>query len=460
MGKLFGTDGIRGIAGRYPMTVDMALIIGRVTADFFAKADNNPRPTTIVVGKDTRQSGDMLAGALCAGICDRGADVQLAGVLPTPGIAFLTRSLGADAGIVISASHNPYQDNGIKIFTRRGYKLSTDQEAELEARILSAPELAGLGGAAGRIHSLRSAATLYADFLKTVPENETGKADNVAGGGHPGDDLKLVIDCANGAVSDVAVDVFPGATLLFASPDGRNINNGCGSEHPEALSTEVINQGASAGFAFDGDGDRVVAVDENGMMVSGDRIIAFCAGYLKENGRLRNNTAVSTVMSNIGLSRFLEEQGVVHVTTDVGDRHVLERMRACGAVIGGEDSGHIIFSEYQTTGDGMLTALMICEIMKRTGKPLSELASCMTVYPQELINVPVREKPDLVTLSNVQREIESIESALGQSGRVLVRYSGTQPLCRVMVEAAASNQAREAAARIVEAIRREIGSLE
>ena len=456
MGKLFGTDGIRGTAGRYPMTVDMALTIGRAAADYFFK-ENHSEPVSIIVGQDTRQSGDMLAGALCSGICDRGVDVQLAGVLPTPGIAFLTRSLRADAGIVISASHNPYQDNGIKFFTSRGYKLSTDQEAELEARILSDSGRLALERSVGRIHCLKNADALYTGFLKAVPEKESGRIDKIDGR-HPPDGLKLVIDCANGAVSDVAQNVFPGATVLFAAPNGRNINNECGSEHPESLSRTVVRQGSSAGFAFDGDGDRVVAVDENGAVVSGDRIIALCAVYLKDNNRLRNNTVVSTVMSNIGLTRFLEEQGVNHVTTDVGDRYVVEGMLACDAAVGGEDSGHIIFSDYQTTGDGMLTALMICEIMKRTGKPLSELAAAMTVYPQELINVPVRGKPVLETLVNVQKEIKSVTSSLGKSGRILVRYSGTQPLCRVMVEAAASQQAREAAERIVEAIKLEIGS--
>lgn len=458
MARLFGTDGIRGTAGRYPMTVEMAVAAGRAAAVFFA-GEEGAGKAAVVVGKDTRESGDMLESALCAGICDMGASVHLAGVLPTPGIAFLTVAQRANAGIVISASHNPYMDNGIKIFNRHGYKLSVAREAELEKLILAGPEGSDSAGQppSGRIYRLTDAETRYAGFFKKALDRDSHR---LAQGETPllPDSLKLVIDCANGATGGVAKKVFSGATVLFASPDGKNINDGCGSEHPETLCRQVVAQGAAAGFAFDGDGDRVVAVDESGNVLSGDRILAVCARYLKESRQLRNNTVVSTVMSNVGLTRALQQLGISHVTTDVGDRHVLEKMLACGAAIGGEDSGHIILSDYQTTGDGMLTALMICEIMAQTKKPLSVLASYMTVYPQEMINVAVREKPDLHTLAPVQAEIKATEDSLGDSGRVLVRYSGTQPLCRVMVEAASSSQAGNAADRIARAIRLHIGA--
>ncbi len=446
MTRLFGTDGIRGTAGEYPLTVDMVTAIGRVVAGFFAE-QNRAEPTTIIVGKDTRESGDMLASALCAGICSMGVNVCMTGVMPTPGVAFLTLDRKADAGIVLSASHNPYMDNGIKIFHHLGYKLSVAREMELETRILSARELSvSDNNRMGRIFYMHDAVSLYADFLNSIRER------------YPFDQPKLVVDCANGAVSGIAEKVFPEATVLFNSPDGKNINNDCGSEYPRALCRKVVAQGAAAGFAFDGDGDRVIAADEKGSVISGDRLIAVCAAYFKEKGLLKNNTVVTTVMSNIGLTRFLREQDIAHLMTDVGDRHVLEKMLDSGAVIGGEDSGHIIFSDYQTTGDGMLTALMICGIMAQTEKPLSELVACMTVYPQELVNVPVREKTDLDTIESVQNAIKAVEADLGESGRVLVRYSGTQPLCRVMVEAGSSSRAKEAAGRIVEAIRLEIGS--
>ncbi len=444
MGTLFGTDGIRGVANQYPMTPEMAVKAGRAVADFFA--DKAGRRSVIVVGKDTRQSGDMLENALCAGICAGGADVRLAGVLPTPGVAFLTKAEQAEAGIVISASHNPYTDNGIKLFNAQGYKLSVSQETELEERILADRQSSASSGRkdCGRIDCIADAGDRYAAFLT----RQVARPDN----------LKLVVDCANGATGGVAGRVFSGATVLFASPDGKNINDQCGSEHPRALAHQVVNEGASAGFAFDGDGDRVTAVDELGQILSGDRILAFCAGYLKEKGRLRNNTVVSTVMSNIGLSRALDQMGITHVTTDVGDRHVMEKMLAIRAAIGGEDSGHIIFSDYQTTGDGLLTALIVCEVMARTGKPLSVLASAMTVFPQRMVNVPVKEKPDLQTLAPVAEAITAVESELGNSGRVLVRYSGTQPLCRVMAEAETAAQAEDAVDRIADVIRRNIGA--
>jgi len=454
MKKLFGTDGIRGAVSQYPMTVDAAVTIGKAAAVFFKKK-NSKQPPVIIIGRDTRESGKMLESGLCAGICAMGANAHLAGVFSTPGIAFLTAAQGADAGIVVSASHNPYTDNGFKFFDQNGYKLSDSRETELEEIILSGLQYSEPFGR-GRIYRLTDAEAGYVQFLKNSLKRDSEKTRQ--NGVSLSDDLKLVVDCANGATGSIINKVFPKATVLFASPNGKNINDHCGSEHPEGLCRQVVNQGASAGFAFDGDGDRVIAVDEGGNVLTGDRILAVCARYLKEKQLLRNNTVVSTVMSNAGLTRYLQELGITHITTDVGDRHVLETMLSRGAAIGGEDSGHIILSDYQTTGDGILTALLVCEIMIRTKKPLAALASAMTVYPQETVNVVVREKPDLRTLDSVQEAITAVETSLGQSGRVLVRYSGTQPLCRIMVEAASSSQAKNAAAKIAEAVRLRIGA--
>lgn len=450
MGKLFGTDGIRGVANQYPLTVETAVAVGRAVAVFFADG-HQPGPPRILIGTDTRESGDMFESALCAGICSLGATAVRAGVLPTPAVALLTAARQADAGIVVSASHNPYQDNGLKVFDGHGRKLSVSREKELETLIFSSLDRAAHGPKSpGRVRNLPDAAGLYIEIIRE-------RLRKFCADGHGPEGLKVVLDCANGAAGRVAQRFFPGARVMFAAPDGQNINNGCGSEHPEALRRQVLDEGADAGFAFDGDGDRVIAIDETGRVISGDRILAFCAGYFKKNGRLRNNTVVSTVMSNVGLRRALQALDITHVTCDVGDRHVSETMAAHGAVVGGEDSGHIILADYQTTGDGLLTALMICHIMAKTRQPLSVLADIMTVCPQVIINVPVREKPDLTTLDSVQAAIRTTEASLGQSGRVLVRYSGTQPLCRVMVEAASADQAAAAAEQIARAVRSRIG---
>lgn len=426
MGKLFGTDGVRGVANEYPMTSEMALNIGRATAYLFKRKGHQPR---IIIGKDTRISGYMLENALVSGICSMGVDAVLVGPMPTPGIAFLTSSMRADAGIVISASHNPFQDNGIKIFSNDGYKLPDERELEIEALISSnnMHSLNPLPSELGKAYRIEGARDRYIVFLKnTFPKEYTLEG------------TRIVLDCSNGATYRVAPDTFfeLGAKVksIFAEPDGENINDNCGSQHPETLAEEVLKRNADVGFAFDGDGDRLIAVDEKGEVLTGDQIMALCAKVMKKDGRLANNMVVSTVMSNIGLGLALKKLDIEQVITQVGDRYVLEEMRARGASIGGEDSGHLIYLEHHTTGDGILTALQVMAAMKREGKPLSELAKIMKVYPQKLINIDVKSKPEISGIPEIVDVIKSVEAKLGTEGRVLVRYSGTQNMCRVMVE--------------------------
>ena len=426
MGKLFGTDGIRGVANENPMTAEMALNIGRATAHLFKRKGHTPR---IIIGKDTRISGYMLENALVSGICSMGVNALLVGPLPTPGIAFATNSIKADAGIVISASHNPFQDNGIKIFSGEGFKLSDEKELAIEELIFSnnmhllRPSPNELGKAY-RIDDVRGQ---YIVFLK----NTFPKEYNLEG-------IKVILDCANGATYRVAPDTFSelGAdiTSLFDKPNGENINANCGSQHPETLAKEVVKRKADVGFAFDGDGDRCIAVDEKGSVLTGDQILAICAKEMKKKVKLNKNLVVRTVMSNIGLGIALKKLGIEYAITKVGDRYVLEEMQAKGALIGGEDSGHIIFLEHHTTGDGIITALQVLAAMKSEEKPLSELAQVMRVFPQKLINVEVKNKPELSTIPEIGEVIRGVEEQLGDKGRILVRYSGTQPMCRVMVE--------------------------
>lgn len=436
MGKLFGTDGIRGVANRYPMTATVALKTGQAVARFAKKRG----ATTVVIGKDTRLSGDMLEAALAAGITSMGVDVLLAGVIPTPGVAFLATTVeGAGAGVVISASHNPFHDNGIKIFKSGGLKLTDPEEEEIEGLILSANDQE-YGPAnkepviqTGTIATLADASERYADFL----QKSYGKdADTTAPAPKR---FNMVIDCSNGASSKVAPMVFSrlpfDAEFIFNTPDGKNINHQCGSQHTNPLAERVVETGADIGLAFDGDADRIIVIDENGVKITGDKILAICANHAKNQGRLKNNLVVSTVMSNIGLSMALKTLGIDHLKTGVGDREVLKEMWETGAVMGGEDSGHMIFSDFHTTGDGILSALRLIRVMADTGKPLSDLASIMTVYPQILMNVEVdASRPDFMKIKTIADEIESVEQALKDTGRVLVRYSGTQPLLRVMVE--------------------------
>ncbi|HDL64146.1 MAG TPA: phosphoglucosamine mutase [Proteobacteria bacterium] len=447
--KLFGTDGIRGEAGKYPIIPEMVVKIGQAVAAT-VKADDGGR---IIIGHDGRLSASMIEDALVEGICSMGVDAILTGLIPTPAIAFLTRSMKMGAGIVISASHNPFQDNGIKIFSSGGSKLEEEVEAGIEALVHSPSfpgDLTGLERR-GKSSRLEDGSESYLEFLRgTVPENFTLEG------------LSIVLDCSNGATSLVGPEIFSrlGArvTTLFASPDGRNINSGCGSQHPEVLAREVIKIRADIGLAFDGDGDRMIAVDEKGELITGDRIIFICGSKMKRDNRLPHDMVVCTVMSNLGLHHALSISGIKREITDVGDRYVMERMKATGSVLGGEDSGHLIFLDQHTTGDGIISALQLLLTIKDEGRPLSELGSGMTVLPQLLLNVPVREKPDLSTIPEIADEIKAVEAELGDSGRVLVRYSGTQLLCRVMVEGPTVEITEKYCERIAEVIKSQISS--
>ena len=435
MNELFGTDGIRGVANQYPITPEMAVTIGRAVAAIFKGHD---RRSKIVIGKDTRISGDMLEHALISGICSMGVDAYLTGILPTPGVAFMTASTGANAGIVISASHNPYYDNGIKLFKGNGYKLSDEEERQIEKLVFN-QSIASTSKSVrdtGRVYKIHDAGMAYGKFLKqTVSENFYFK------------DMKIVMDCSNGATFKVAPAIFTelGAKVktLSVNPNGKNINDNCGSQHPENLVKRVVKNGAHIGLAFDGDGDRLIAVDEKGTVATGDQILAVCAKFMKQKGLLKGNQVVSTVMSNMGLGQTLKKMGIKHMTTAVGDRYVMEKMVSSGAVLGGEDSGHMIFLNYHTTGDGILSALRLIEAMIEESKPLSELCKIMTIFPQLLINVNVSRKPDLKSIPNIKDAITSVETALGQKGRVVVRYSGTQPICRIMVEGPTTEETRK-----------------
>lgn len=448
MGKLFGTDGIRGIANEYPMTAEMALNIGRATAHLFKKKGHVPK---IIVGKDTRISGYMFESALVSGMCSMGVNAIMVGVMPTPGIAFLTSSMRADAGIVISASHNPLQDNGIKIFSSEGFKLPDEKELAIEDFIFanSSHKHKPSPGDLGKVYRLDDARGRYTVFLKhTFPKEVTLEG------------ARIVLDCANGATYRIAPDTFfelgAEVTTLFNYPDGVNINVNCGSQYPEKLAEEVVKRKADVGFAFDGDGDRLIAVDEKGSVLTGDQILAICANMMKKEGTLNNNLVVRTVMSNIGLSVAFEKLGIDSVITKVGDRYVLEEMLKRGATIGGEDSGHLLFLQHHTTGDGIITALQLLTAMKREGKPLSKLAKIMTVFPQVLINIDVKRRPDLSTVPEISKAIKDVEKALGNRGRVLVRYSGTQNMCRVMVEGPTHEETEKHCRRIAEVVKQKL----
>ncbi|RPJ21876.1 MAG: phosphoglucosamine mutase [Desulfobacteraceae bacterium] len=426
MDKLFGTDGIRGEANRYPMDAAIAFSVGQAVANLFKKAEHRTR---VVIGKDTRISGYMLESSLEAGVSSMGGISYLVRVLPTPGIAFIAQSMRADAGIVISASHNPYQDNGIKIFSGNGFKLSDEQEETIEKLILSGklPEMVPEAKEMGRAYRMEDALGRYIVFLKnTFPRDLSMEG------------MKIVIDAANGATYRVAPATFTelGAQVdvIHNDPNGLNINENCGSQHTQDLEKHVVETGATIGLAFDGDGDRLIAVDEKGRTITGDQILIICAKALKDQGRLKNDLLVSTVMSNLGLTFACKKYGFKHHASKVGDRYVLEDMQRLGAVIGGEESGHMIFLDHHTTGDGILTALQLIAAMIKENKPLSELARMMEIFPQKLINVPVKSKPDISTVPQVVAAIKQAEAELGDRGRVLVRYSGTQNACRVMVE--------------------------
>lgn len=451
MGELFGTDGIRGAANQYPLDCETALRAGRAIAAYFD--GETPSSGRFLIGRDTRISGDMLVSALAAGICSMGKEVYLVGVMPTPAVAYLTSAHGFDAGIVISASHNPYYDNGIKLFKRDGYKLSDEAEEGIEKLIFDDEEISKQSEAirqVGTIHHGDDARGQYHRFIKSCLSTETSLAG-----------VKLVIDGSNGAASEIAPVLFQelGAVVktINCTPDGININDACGSQHPAALAQMVVTEGADLGLAFDGDADRLIAVDEKGTVLSGDQVMAICARDMKEKGQLANPVVVSTVMSNLGFGAALEKMGLDHIQANVGDRYVMQEMVAAGATLGGEDSGHLIFLNHHTTGDGMLAALKLAEAMQSSGRPLSDLSSVMTVFPQCLINVDVQSKPKIDTLDKVMRIIESVEKQLGEQGRVLVRYSGTQPQCRVMVEGPSEQTTRDLCRQIARVVARELG---
>ena len=424
--RLFGTDGIRGVANRHPMTPELVLRVGRAVASLFR---NSKRRHRILIGRDTRLSGPMIEDALVAGICSMGVDALTVGVLPTPAVAFLTMDMKADAAIMISASHNPFEDNGIKIFQGNGLKLPDAAEARIEALIASERlgEAAPTGAAIGRTNAIFGADGRYAVFLK----NAFPKALSLEG-------LKIVVDCAHGAgyriaplvLEELGAEVIP----LGNSPDGRNINLKCGAMHPEIVAAAVRKHRAHAGIALDGDADRVIFADEKGAVIDGDHLMAICAIDLKARRQLRKNTVVATVMSNMGFEIAMRQANIKLIRTQVGDRYILECMREKGYNLGGEQSGHLIFLDHTTTGDGILSALQVLAVMKKKGRPLSELAAVMTTLPQVLVNVTVEKRRELDEIPIIGQAIADAEKKLAGKGRILVRFSGTQALCRVMIE--------------------------
>ncbi len=445
MGRLFGTDGVRGVANS-ELTCELAVKIGRAAA--MVLMDENVKRPKVLIGKDTRMSSDMLESSIAAGLCSVGADVLLLGVVPTPAVAYLVRREQCDAGIMISASHNPCEYNGIKIFKSDGYKLPDALEEKIEEILLDETHTppVKIGGDVGRVSRDKHAVDDYINHIASTAECSF-------------DGLKIAIDCANGSASVTAEKLFRdlGAECSFIScePDGVNINDCCGSTHLENLSKYVADHRLDAGFAFDGDADRMLAVDENGDVIDGDRIIALCSKHLKESGRLRNNTAVVTVMSNMGFHQFCRENDIGFTTTKVGDRYVLESMVQNGYLIGGEQSGHVIFLDYATTGDGQLTAVQVLNVMKKTGKKLSELSQIMKVYPQIMINVRVSNigKVRYASDEEIKKSIAAAEKELGSAGRVLVRVSGTEPLVRVMLEGSDEMLIQKLGEEIAEVVR-------
>lgn len=442
--ELFGTDGVRGLANRHPMTAELVLRLGRAIG--YRLRAHHKRPK-VLIGKDTRLSGYLVETALASGLVSVGADVHLCGPLPTPGIAFLTAGMRCDAGVVISASHNPYQDNGIKIFARDGYKLPDDEELALE-RLLDSDELAAFrptGTDIGRAFRIEDAAGRYSVFAKGA----FPKALTLEG-------YKVVVDCAHGAAYRVAPEVLHelGAEViaLGVKPDGLNINAGVGALHPEVCARAVREHGAHVGVALDGDANRCILVDERGEIVDGDAVLALLGRRMLARGALADATLVATVMSNLGLDRAIRDAGGKVVRVAVGDRYVVERMRSHNLNLGGEQSGHVILHDHATTGDGLVTALAVLGAMVEEKATLSALAAGMPRYPQVLLNVEVSHKPPIETLAAVQAAIAAVEAELGDDGRVLVRYSGTQMLARVMVEGAEQGHIEDAAKRIAHAL--------
>ncbi|WP_080848996.1 phosphoglucosamine mutase [Cytobacillus gottheilii] len=446
MGKYFGTDGVRGVANS-ELTPELAFKLGRFGGYVLTKNQDRPK---VLIGRDTRISGHMLEGALVAGLLSIGAEVMRLGVISTPGVAYLTKALGAEAGVMISASHNPVADNGIKFFGPDGFKLSDDQENEIE-ELMDQPEDSlprPVGGDLGQVNDYFEGGQKYLQYLKqTVDEDFSG--------------IHIALDCAHGATSPLATHLFADLdadlSMMGASPNGLNINEGVGSTHPEALAAFIKEKNADVGLAFDGDGDRLIAIDENGDIVDGDQIMYICGKYMKEQGRLKQGTVVSTVMSNLGFYKGLEEHGIESVQTAVGDRYVVEEMKKNGYNLGGEQSGHIIFLDYITTGDGLLSGLQLVNIMKMTEKPLSELAKEMKKFPQKLVNIRVTDKHHVTDNAKVSAVISEVEQEMNGDGRILVRPSGTEPLVRVMAEAPTKELCDSYVERIAAVVRAEMG---
>lgn len=446
--KLFGTDGIRGVANQYPMTAEIALSLGRALAHVFKNGHQRPR---ILIGKDTRLSGYMIETAMASGICSMGADVLLIGPMPTPGIAFLTSAMRADAGVVISASHNPFQDNGIKIFDREGYKLPDELEKKIEHLILSGEidHYRPTAEAIGKASRVEESKGRYIEFLKsTFPKNLSL------------DGLNIVLDCAHGATYTIAPTVLEelGATVmtLGVSPNGRNINDRVGAVYPALMAERVRQIGGDLGIALDGDGDRVIFADERGQVVDGDAILAICAEELLSQGSLRQKTMVATVMSNRGIEKFVEGHGGKVVRSPVGDRYVVEMMREKGLNFGGESSGHLVFFDHSTTGDGMIAALQVLGILQKRKKKFSEITSRFVSYPQILTSVAVGERKDLAQVPSLQKMILEFEKTLGNEGRLLVRYSGTEPVIRIMIEGREESLIRKMALDLTACIKQNI----
>lgn len=451
--RLFGTDGIRGLANEYPMTSEVVMQVGRATAYLFQKraASSRKRPK-ILIGKDTRISGYMIEMALASGICSMGVDVLLIGPMPTPGIAFLTQSMRCDAGIQISASHNPFFDNGIKIFAEDGFKLPDEQEQEIE-RLIFSKELEKHRPTAdhvGKAFRIDDALGRYIVQLK----NTFPKDLDLQG-------MRIVLDCANGAFYKGAPLVFEelGAEVIRrgVAPTGLNINDKCGALHPENVANATVEYRADIGISLDGDGDRVLLSDENGEIVDGDIIMAICALDMKKQGQLKKNTIVATPMSNIGFELSLNAAGIQVVRAQVGDRYVVEAMRKGEFNLGGEQSGHLVFLDHATTGDGVVGALKILEIMKRTGQKLSQLKNCVTLFPQVREDVPISRREPIENLKEVKAEIQAAEKALGHKGRVFVRFSGTEPLARVLAEGEDLKEIQTFAKRIANSIQKALG---
>jgi len=448
MRKLFGTDGIRGKANVYPMTVEIAMKIGQAAGLIFK---NGNRKSKIVIGKDTRLSGYLIEYALAAGLLSTGAEVYFVGPMPTPAIAHITKSFAADAGIVISASHNPYEDNGIKFFDGSGFKLPDEVEERMEE--IAAGEINTdliTGEEIGKAHRIGDARGRYIEFAKNSINNMSLKG------------LKIVLDCANGACYHITKYILMelGAEVILrnVNPDGKNINEKCGAMHPELLKNDVLIEKADVGIALDGDGDRVMMLDERGEVVCGDRMMAITALEMIKEGKLKDNTLVVTHYSNVGLAKCLEEVGGRVVKVKAGDRYVVEEMKLGGYNLGGEQSGHLIFLDHTTTGDGTISALQILRIMKKTGQKLSELGACMKMFPQVNLKVEVSEKKPFEEMPGLQFKVKDLNAKLSGRGRLLIRYSGTQNILRIMVEGEDEAEIRNYAEEIAKEVEKEIGN--